>query len=167
MDLEVPTKGPHTPHEKPITSQVNIFNQQFHAFMQGGQQVYPPPPPPPAGNAPGKAGYPQVNVDDAPYPPPGLSSRPGSGSYPPAQAGQEIHPPTREPSGPIQRRRGAGSRTILSDSDGDSDYDVIENRTEKRTDNKRSERSVPPTGEQDLPARVYNTRIRQRSNGSW
>lgn len=134
--------------------------------MQGGQQVYPPPPPP-AGNAPGKAGHPQVNVDDAPYPPPGLSSRPGSGSYPPAQAGQETYPPMREPAGPIQRRRGSGSRTILSDSDGDLDYDVIENHPEKLTDNKRSERSVLPTGEQDLPARVYNTRIRQRSNGSW
>ena len=106
----MPTKGPCTSHEKPITSQVNISNQQCHAFMQGGQQVYPPPPPP-AGNA----GYPQVNVDVAPYPPPGLSSRPGSGPYPAAQAGQEMYPPTREPSGPIQRRRGAGSRTILSE----------------------------------------------------
>ncbi|KAG0614484.1 hypothetical protein M758_6G180600 [Ceratodon purpureus] len=125
---------------------------------QGGSSMYPPPP---------SAGFPP----DVAYPPPGEGGHHGAVPYPAsqgAQGGQGLYPPLPSySSGPYPRRPYGRS---LSDEDGDLDYDVVDDESEKRTrfrSQDRLERSGPSAGEQDLPPRAQNSRIRQRDDSPW
>ena len=125
-------------------------------LCQGDASMYPPP------SSAGPGGFPPDGV----YPPPGAGAgaHHGAAPYPPAQGpqgGQGLYPPPYS-SGSHPRRPYGRS---LSDDDGDLDYDVVDDEAEKRT--RFRERSGPSAGEQDLPPRPQNSRIRPRDDSPW
>lgn len=122
--------------------------------MQGGSSMYPPPP------SAGNGGFPP----DGSYPPPGAGAHHGPAPYP---GGQGLYPPVLPYSGPHPRRPYGRA---LSDDEGDGDYDVVDDESEKRLrfrSQNRVDRSSPSGAEQDLPPRAQNSRVRQRDDSPW
>lgn len=92
------------------------------------------------------------------YPPPPARTA-GAGDRP----GQVLHPSLPSYPSAAHLRRLSGSRG-LSDDEGDSNYGVSENQSEKRKVFRSEGRSA---GEENLPPRVQNTRNRPQADSSW